>query len=280
MTDPSPTRPDTAALFADLGDGRYLATEWSRGPWDPRHCHGAPPSALLVRAIERDSSTPVADVPIEWALSRITIELMRPVPVGVELVVSTTSIRAGARVSLVGATITDATTGVDVATATALRVSVRDVATPDVCRPDGEMPGGPESGRPETPPFRTEDVAYATHACDFRFVRGSWAERGPAAVWIRLAVPVVAGETPSGAQRAAAAADFGNGVSAPVEHLEWIYINPDLTIHLARRPVGEWIGMSSLSHLGIDGSGLAHSILHDSSGRLGVSAQSLFVERR
>jgi hypothetical protein len=280
VTERSDTRDDSAALFTDLGDGRYVATEWSRGPWDPRHCHGAPPSALLVRAVEGVGNGDMPPPPDGWALSRVTIELMRPVPVGVELAVSTNIIRPGARVSLVGATITDTTTGVDVASATALRVSVRDVATPDVCRPAGEMPDDPTSGTPETPPFRTEDIAYATHACDFRFVRGSWAERGPTAVWIRLRVPVVAGESPTGAQRAAAAADFGNGVSAPVEHLDWIYINPDLTIHLARRPVGEWIGMSSLSHLGVDGSGLAHSILHDTSGRLGISAQSLFVERR
>jgi len=262
-------------LFDDLGADRYLATEWSRGPWDPRHCHGAPTSALLVRAVER-----VDPSPTEWELARITIELTRPVPVGRELAVSTRLIRPGSRVSLVGASLVDTSTGVEVAAATALRISRREVATPAVCHPEGDMPGGPADGREETPPFRTDDIAYATHACDFRFVRGSWAERGPSAVWIRLRVPVVPGESPSGAQRAAAAADFGNGVSAPVEHLDWLYINPDLTIHLARRPVGEWIGLASLSQFGDEGAGLAHSILHDESGRLGISAQSLFVERR
>ncbi|MEY2973678.1 MAG: hypothetical protein RIR49_98 [Actinomycetota bacterium] len=270
-----PDAPSGAHLFDDLGGDRYVATEWSRGPWDPRHCHGAPTAALLVRAVERVDTSAV-----EWELARITIELTRPVPVGRELAVSTSLLRPGSRVSLVATRLIDTTTGVEVATATALRISRRDTPTPDVCRPDGEMPGGPDEGRAETPPFRTDDIAYATHSCDFRFVRGSWSERGPSAVWIRLRVPVVPGESPTGAQRAAAAADFGNGVSAPVEHLDWLYINPDLTIHLARRPVGEWIGLASLSHLGTAGAGLAESSLHDGAGRLGLSAQSLFVERR
>ena len=267
--------PPDASLFADLGGGHYRATDWSRGPWNPEHCHGAPPSALLVRAVES-----VDPDPERWALARITIELTRPVPVGRELALSSHVIRPGGRVSLVGAALTDVASGVDVAHATALRIAIRDIDTPESSRAEGVMPGGPADGRPETPPFRTEDIAYATHACDFRFVTGSWAERGPAAVWVRLRVPLVLGESPSGAQRAAAAADFGNGVSAPVDHLEWLYINPDLTIHLARPPIGEWIGMSSISHFGSAGAGLANSVLHDGSGRLGISAQSLFIDRR
>ena len=267
--------PTDVSLFTVLGGDRYVATDWSRGPWNPEHCHGAPPSALLVRAVEG-----VGPDPERWALARITIELTRPVPVGRELALSTHVIRPGGRVSLVGAALTDAASGVDVAHATALRIAIRDIDAPESAIPRSALPGGPEEGRAETPPFRTDDIAYATHACDFRFVTGSWAERGPAAVWIRLRVPIVPGESPTGAQRVAAAADFGNGVSAPVDHLDWLYINPDLTIHLARPPLGEWIGLSSISHFGTAGAGLAESVLHDGAGRLGISAQSLFVERR
>ena len=267
--------PADLSLFTVLGGDRYRATDWSRGPWNPEHCHGAPPSALLVRAVEG-----VGPNPGRWALARITIELTRPVPVGRELALSTHVIRPGGRVSLVGAALTDVASGVDVAHASALRIAIRDIDPPESAIPDSAMSGGPEEGRAETPPFRTDDIAYATHACDFRFVAGSWAERGPSSVWIRLRVPVVPGESPTGAQRVAAAADFGNGVSAPVDHLDWLYINPDLTIHLARPPIGEWIGMSSVSHFGSAGAGLANSVLHDRTGRLGISAQSLFVERR
>jgi hypothetical protein len=59
-----------------------------------------------------------------------------------------------------------------------------------------------------------DHVAFHKDACEHRFTEGAWDQPGPVGVWIRLLVDVVAGETPTGAQRAAAAADFGNGVSA------------------------------------------------------------------
>ncbi|MFN8028317.1 MAG: hypothetical protein U0W40_18720 [Acidimicrobiia bacterium] len=38
---------------------------------------------------------------------------------------------------------------------------------------------------------------------------------GPSGMWMRLLVPVVAGEAPTPFQRVAAAADFGNALAAP-----------------------------------------------------------------
>jgi hypothetical protein len=103
-------------------------------------------------------------------------------------------------------------------------------------------------------------------------------------VWIRLLVPLVPGEEPSGAQRAAAAADFGNGVSGGLPYDRYTYINPDLTVHLMRPPVGEWIGMRSASYYGTangsSGAGFAESALFDADGRLGRSVQSLILDER
>ncbi|HEY5877081.1 MAG TPA: hypothetical protein VIT64_17350, partial [Ilumatobacteraceae bacterium] len=59
-----------------------------------------------------------------------------------------------------------------------------------------------------------------------------------------------------------------------------LFINPDLTIHLLRLPVGEWIGLDSRSHYGPEGAGLAESALYDENGRIGRSVQSLFVDER
>jgi hypothetical protein len=97
---------------------------------------------------------------------------------------------------------------------------------------------------------------------------------------MRPRVPVVGDETPSGAQSAAAAADFGNGVSRGLEFDEYLFINPDLTVHLLRPPVGPWIGMRSTSHYGEAGAGMAESRLFDAIGHVGRSVQSLFVDRR
>ena len=133
--------------------------------------------------------------------------------------------------------------------------------------------GAPEGG-----------IAFHTHACDHRFVEGGWDEPGPVAVWIRITKPVVDGESPSGVQRAVAAADFGNGVSRGLDAERFLFINPDLTVHLVRQPVGEWIGMRTASYYGVDdrstGAGMAESALYDARGRLGRSVQSLFVDPR
>ena len=64
-----------SAFFVPLGDGRYQATERTSGPWDPRHQHAGPPSALLTGALEQTS-------PREgMALARITVEILGAVPI-------------------------------------------------------------------------------------------------------------------------------------------------------------------------------------------------------
>ena len=38
-----------------------------------------------------------------------------------------------------------------------------------------------------------------------------------------------------------AAADFGNGVSRVLDFDRHLFVNTDLTVHLHREPVGEWV---------------------------------------
>ena len=81
-------------LFHLDGADRWVPTEYARGPWDPRACHGGPVSALLARAVERADP----DAPVDWQVARLTIELTRPVPVGRPLTLTTTIERAGRKV--------------------------------------------------------------------------------------------------------------------------------------------------------------------------------------
>ena len=78
---------------------------------------------------------------------------------------------------------------------------------------------------------------------EIRFVAGRFDRRGPAAGWFRLRCPVVAGEAPSPVQRAVAAADFGNGISAELDFRTDLFINPDLTVSL--RPAARWASGSA-----------------------------------
>ena len=91
-------------------------------------------------------------------------------------------------------------------------------------------------------------------------------------MWFRLTCPVVAGETPSPLQRVAAAADFGNGVSALFDDGRHTFINADLTISLSRLPGGRVGGHRQRQHAAPGGVGVAESALLDEDGRIGRAA--------
>ncbi len=85
------------AFYERDGDG-YLATELTRGPWDPGAQHAGPPAALLAREMER------LDGGGEFQIGRITFEILRPVPIAA-LSVSARLLRPGKRVQLIAASL-------------------------------------------------------------------------------------------------------------------------------------------------------------------------------
>jgi hypothetical protein len=80
--------------------------------------------------------------------------------------------------------------------------------------------------------------------------------------------------------RAAAMADFGNGVSAVLPWDTHRFINPDLTLTLLRQPAGEWLCLDAVTYPGPDGIGLAESAVSDRDGLVGRATQSLLLESR
>ncbi|HWH28519.1 MAG TPA: thioesterase family protein, partial [Mycobacteriales bacterium] len=91
--------------------------------------------------------------------------------------------------------------------------------------------------------------------------------------------PLVPGEEPSPLQRVLAVADSGNGLSSELD-LSWYFINPELTVHLHREPVGEWLCVDAVTTVSSGGAGLATTALSDLDGPVGVGAQSLLVAPR
>ena len=76
-----------------------------------------------------------------------------------------------------------------------------------------------------------------------------------------------------------AAADFGNGISSVVPIDSHIFINPDLSVHVTRPPVGEWVALAAVTHPTDRGVGLAESAMYDRDGRIGRAVQSLLLDR-
>jgi hypothetical protein len=97
---------------------------------------------------------------------------------------------------------------------------------------------------------------------------------------MRLRHPLLPGQELTPLARLAATADFGNGVSAALPFAEYLFINADLTIHLQRTPLGEWIGLDARTLLQGGGIGLSESILHDIHGPVGRAFQTLVVQPR
>ena len=75
-------------------------------------------------------------------------------------------------------------------------------------------------------------------AVEWRFHQGGFGQSGPALVWARLQIPLVASEEPSGLQQLVTVADSGNALSSMLSFNEWWFINTEFSVHLVRPPVG------------------------------------------
>lgn len=257
-------------LFVPDGD-RWVPTGSSRGPWDPASLHGGPVAALVVRELERVSA------PIPARLARVTVELLRPVPLE-PLEISWQVVRPGAKVGLVEVELRRAAGGERLVLARGLRIRTAEVDFPVTEDPDvPALPAHPSLSAGMRYPDGLH--AFHSHAVEHRFASGAFGEVGPMFDWTRLVVQVVPGEQPSPWQRVAASADFGNGLSALVPFGEGLFINPDLTIHLWREPVDDWVGLDAVTRASDSGIGMAESALWDSRGRIGRSVQSLLLDR-
>jgi acyl-coenzyme A thioesterase PaaI-like protein len=277
VSDPSPgTTP--VSLFVPIDEDVALPTGLARGPWDPGALHGGPVAALLAHAVEQLRSDDV-----DWFVSRLTVELERPVPVE-PLRLHAEVTRPGRKVSIVEATITRADSGAVLARGRALRIRTADVALP---MDNAELapllaieppPLGPEHGRAgDLEPV--DYLAFHKDATEHRFVQETRVV-GPVVDWIRLRVPLFADLELTPLQRVAAAADFANGISHVLPWESYLFINPDLTIHVFRPLRGEWVGMASATHHGERGIGMSDTAVFDVDGRVGRSSQSLLLDRR
>jgi hypothetical protein len=257
------------AYYEQLDTHRYRGTPATAGPWDPAAQHGGPPSALLAHVLERDTP-PRPDL----RLTRMTVELMRPVPVG-ELTTTARVLRSGRRTELLGAELS--ADGVAVLRMTASRIAAADGTAPAV--PDGD---------PAPPlPASTTPVSWAgahldgyMSSVEWRYVSGSPATPGPAQVWARPRLDLVAGHATAPVERALILADSGSGVGAALDIREWTYVNSDLTVLLHRHPAGEWVCLESSTTVDAGGIGCAHTRLSDEGGSLGYGLQTLVVGAR
>jgi len=252
-------------MFEPDGEGAVVATELTQGPWDPGAQYGGTPAALLTWAVERVPTL----VPMRMA--RITVDMHRPVPLG-RLGIGTEVAREGKRLQVVVAWIRDRE-GREVARATALRFRLTE--GPDAPTDPRRAPvPTPVWGAPRAPHRPRADLNGFVEALESR----DGGERDAATSWYRATRPVVAGEEPSPTVRLAWASDFTANSGNYLDLSRWSAINADLTIGLARAPVGEWTGVSTRAWYASDGIGHARADLFDLDGFVGTCTASLLVD--
>jgi hypothetical protein len=259
-----------AEAFYAVDGGGLRATELTRGPWDPSSQHAGPPSALIGREVE------LLEDAAEFQVGRLTFEILGPVPIG-PVAVEARVVRPGRRVQMVEATLSDGER--ELIRARGWRIRTSSLELPDELGDLGEAPPGPEQGSVSEFFPTGQDAGYHT-AMEWRSLHGGFLEPGPAKVWMRQRVPLVAGEEPSALQRALVIADVGNGISAVLDPRQYLFINVDLSVHFERMPEGEWVCVDAVTRPRGNGIGSADAELSDRRGRIGRGVQTLLVAER
>jgi hypothetical protein len=156
-----------------------------------------------------------------------------------------------------------------------------------IALPGGPLPVTAESAPPPIPDeqpgptFAGANLDGYLTEIDWRFVEGvSFDTPGPAVVWARPRLTLVAGEETTPMCRALLVSDSGSGVSAVLDATKFMFINVDLTVVLHRDPVGEWLLLDAATTIGDQGAGLTQTTLSDQDGHCGAAVQTLMVTPR
>ena len=234
----------STSLFEVEGD-RYRPTELSTGPWSQDALHGGPVAALLAHRLE---SEPGGEGMFP---ARLTLELLRPVdhePMDISVEV----VRPGKKVRVLEARLTRPGNPV----VTVARANLQQIRRTPIALPAEHRSIDPVDAPPHLsddlptpdPAIRLDDPpAFHNTAVELRTADGFFDHLGPAFAWIRVLVDLVPGVALSPFARVAAAADFGNGVSATLPIPDYVFVNPDLTIVLSESAGGR-MGRSRRAH--------------------------------
>lgn len=260
------------AVFSHQNEA-WLPSVLSRGPWDARAQHGGAPSALFAHLAEAALPEP------GWRLARLSIELVKPVPVAPLTVRQETFPGRSTTRMTIDLLADDAL----VARAHALLLRGKPLTLPPGLpgwSPAELLPPPADCRERLRIPGMPGGTSFYESAMEILMAQGGPASPGPAAAWFRLTVPLVQDQPTSPAMRAAAAADFGNGLSWVLPLDRYLFANADLSLHLHRQPEGEWIGLMSETQADGGGTGTTLSRLYDVRGPIGVATQTLVMRER
>lgn len=243
-------------LYAKDGDW-VVPHKAAAGGWIPGLQSGHALGPLLCTLIEHVPTL------VPMLSTRFVLNLARPVPM-VPLRWRTEVLREGKKLQILRATLLHEDREVTDMTAVRMRIGRSPTPLPSRGYP------GPEHAQ----------VMPRTHLprrFELRSVPGS--ERpGGIAVWMRMGVDLFPGQTASTLAQAMCLADFGSALCGPLDRSKWNYPNFDLTMHVFREPVGEWLLLDAEIETAGMGMALVSGIVADEQGAFGRTHQSLIVD--
>lgn len=231
-----------------------VPTELCGGPWDPSIASGGPVAGLIAHEARRA----VDDEGL--LLARLTVDLMRPVPIA-PLQVETHTVVDRRRLKLVDCTIS--ADGTPLVRGSAQFLAPTDVdhglAVPDLPR----LPTPEECPVYETP--STDGPYLATvHRRDVRALGPPESGR-LVGRWLRFSVALFP-DAPLTPELAAAMAADGAFAASMVTTTGLGFINSDFTVYSGREPTGQWIANDARLRMLGRGTALGSALLHDLDG--------------
>ena len=252
----------------------FVGTSCTANAWHENAQSGGAVLALLGHVLE--------DVPArsQMSLTRLTVDLVRPVPIGEPLWIDHEITREGKLIQVVDSVVRSDDTAL--VRSRALRIREADLsagATPPSTADDSGLLArlpAPENladvaDQPGVAGFLVTGAELRRHAGD---------STGPPGAWVRLRVPVVAGDAIRPTSRVTMPMDCVNLIGVAGLPGGVTAINPDVSAHVVRSPVGEWValvGDTRFAHQVGHGFSAAHMV--DRDGVFGVTSTSQVVQR-
>lgn len=248
------------------------ATDYCRGPWSLETLHGGPVVGLLARAAERAANSMAANAGSPLQCSRLTVEMHQSVPLDL-LTTRARVVKPGRRTVVIDSEILHGNTRV-------ARASSQWLLHDPNATPHRGGPTPPPRPATSNDPRAQSDFAYPDpgYNCDtseLRYARGSHETEGPGTTWLRLASPLVADEDMSPFVMAATVSDLVAATGWEPSVNGNSNINPDVSLHMSRYPVGAWLCIDAEARHGGGGTATMTADLFDDHGWFGGVFESL-----
>jgi hypothetical protein len=251
----------------------YTPTELAHGPWMPGTLHGGPVCGLVAHAAEQ--LRPGA----EFIPARLVVDMHRPVPMA-PITVRATLERQSRRMALVSVVLfaedqkDETRANKEVTRGSVLFALSSEAPEHEAAGRSRPVPASPADL--ETTAIVPKGVALQFPPGFHREAEVRWVE-GPGTPtpigWVRMPMPLIAGEPTSPFERIATISDLGNAIASVTQRRgaspSAPYINPDTTLYLEREARGEWICLALDRLSETRGVGVSEVELLDEDGSVG-----------